>query len=225
MTLNITKLEIATGSINAIVGPSGAGKSTLIDVMLGILEPQSGSVTISGTPPSSAIQKWPGAIAYVPQNAWINEASIAENIALGVPKKEINRARVLEVLDSAMLLELVESLPDNIDTLIGERGVGLSGGQLQRLGIARALYLNPKLIVFDEATSALDGVTENEISKAFSNMRESATVIIIAHRLSTIQGVDKLIYLEDGEVKASGTFDEVRKAVPEFHKQAGLMGL
>lgn len=225
LTLNIPKLEIAPGSINAIVGPSGAGKSTLIDVMLGILEPQSGSVTISGTPPSSAIQKWPGAIAYVPQNAWINEASIAENIALGVPKKEIIRARVLEVLDSAMLLELVESLPDNIDTLIGERGVGLSGGQLQRLGIARALYLNPKLIVFDEATSALDGVTENEISKAFSSMRESATVIIIAHRLSTIQGVDKLIYLEDGEVKASGTFDEVRKAVPEFHKQAGLMGL
>jgi len=216
---------IHPGSTVAIVGPSGSGKTTLVDLILGILSPQSGTVLLSGLSPQSAISKWPDAVAYVPQMPIMKEGSIRQNIAFGFSSEEVNSEKVQSALEASQLFEFVEQLPNKDYSLIGERGIGLSGGQLQRLGIARALYLSPKLIVLDEATSALDGITEKEISNAISRLKEDATLIIIAHRLSTIVNADDVIYIQKGEILASGTFEQVRQAVPNFDKQAKLMGL
>lgn len=224
-TLNIKELVIEPGSTVAIVGPSGSGKTTLVDLILGILSPQSGTVLLSGLSPQVAISKWPDAVAYVPQMPIMNEGSIRQNIAFGFSSEEVNSEKVQSALEASQLLEFVEQLPGKDYSLIGERGIGLSGGQLQRLGIARALYLTPKLIVLDEATSALDGITEKDISNAISRLKEDATIIIIAHRLSTIVDADIVIYIQEGEILARGSFEQVRMAVPNFDKQAKLMGL
>jgi ABC-type multidrug transport system fused ATPase/permease subunit len=193
--------------------------------MLGILEPRKGQIFVSGEPVRSAISRWPGAVAYVPQNVMVIEGSIANNIALGYDEDSINKQYVREALQIAQLWEFVDSLPNGIETKIGEGGIGLSGGQRQRLGIARAMYTKPKIIVFDEATSSLDGATENEVTQAISKLRSHATLVIIAHRLSTVANADQVIYLENGRILESGTFDEIRRSIPNFDKQAQLMGL
>lgn len=224
-TVNISKLDILPGTTIALVGQTGAGKTTLIDIMLGVLKPQSGEVRISGAEPIDAIKNWPGSIAYVPQNPMMKQGTIAQNIALGFSDDEIVAEDISRALLTAQLWDFVNSLPLKTATRIGENGVGLSGGQLQRLGIARALYLQPKLIVLDEATSALDGSTEKDISDAISAMKAEATIVIIAHRLSTVLNADKVYYMQNGEIVASGTFEEVRRSVPDFNRQATLMGL
>ena len=218
-------LEVAAGSSIAFVGPSGAGKSTIVDILLGVLTPDSGSVTISGLPPVEVVSKWSGAIAYVPQDVVIAAGTFRENVALGYPIENATDELVTRALALSHLLKLIEELPQGMDTQVGERGAKISGGQRQRLGIARAMLTHPRLLVLDEATSSLDAETEESISNAIANLHGSTTVVMIAHRLSTVRNADMVIYLSEGRVVAKGSFSEVRAAVSEFDNQANLMGL
>jgi ABC-type multidrug transport system fused ATPase/permease subunit len=218
-------LEIKPGQICAVVGSSGAGKSTLIDLILGVIEPDSGKVEISNVSSLESIKRWPGAIGYVPQDVIILNGSIRSNIGLGFPDNSLSDTLINDAINTAQLSKYVNELNNHDLHGVGDRGSSMSGGQRQRLGIARALYTKPKLLVLDEATSALDGDTEASISKAFSELKGQVTVIQIAHRLSTVRAADQVIYLENGRIISSGTFDEVRSAVPDFDRQASLMGL
>lgn len=215
---------VPLGESVAIVGPSGAGKTTLVDILLGVLNPDEGTVTISGLPPMLAIPKWPGAISYVPQDVVIAEGTIRENVALGYPREEATDELVMNALRLAHLDQFVRTLSKGLDTPVGERGAKISGGQRQRLGIARAMFTRPHLLVLDEATSSLDGETEANISAAIHSLRGSTTVVMIAHRLSTVKNADTVIYLSNGEVIKTGKFEEVRNSVPEFKLQAKMMG-
>lgn len=218
-------VSVPAGTTVAFVGPSGAGKTTIIDILLGVLHPQQGEILISGKHPSDAIRDWPGAIAYVPQDIAIASGTIRENVAMGYSRQVATDELVLNALEVAGLSNFVVSLKDGIDTVVGERGTKISGGQRQRLGIARAMFTKPALLVLDEATSALDGETELQVSDAIRNLRGSTTVVLIAHRLSTVRDADKVIYMAEGRIVASGTFEEVRTQVPDFDRQASLMGL
>ncbi|MSY27404.1 MAG: ATP-binding cassette domain-containing protein, partial [Actinobacteria bacterium] len=218
-------LEITNGAFVAFVGPSGAGKTTIVDILLGILPPAKGSVTISGLPPMEAITTWPGAVAYVPQDVAIASGTFRENIALGFPPAFATDESIWETLRVAHLDDFVRELEKGIDTEVGERGARVSGGQRQRLGIARALFTKPKLLVLDEATSALDAETEANVAAAIQSLRGSTTVVMIAHRLATVRSADLVVYLDQGRALAMGTFEEVRAQVPDFDHQANLLGL
>jgi ATP-binding cassette, subfamily B, bacterial PglK len=218
-------LEIHPGEFVAVVGASGAGKSTLMDLLIGVLNPDTGSILISGIAPKNVVSRWPGAIGYVPQEISIIDGTIAENVLLGFELTTSNESFVIEALNVASMSEFVESKANNIHTRVGEAGTRLSGGQRQRLGIARAMVTKPKLIFFDEATSALDGQTEAEISQSIQNLKGQVTLVMIAHRLSTIRYADRVIYMDSGKVVAQGSFEEVRRMIPDFEKQAQLMGL
>jgi ABC-type multidrug transport system fused ATPase/permease subunit len=223
--LTEVNLEIADGESVAIVGTSGAGKTSLVDVLLGIIPLSRGEVKISGLCPADVVSKWPGAISYVPQDVNISNGTIRENISLGFPRELATDARVWQALEVAQLDAFVRNLSHGLETYVGERGTKLSGGQRQRLGIARAMFTKPKLLVLDEATSSLDGQTEADISDAIQKLQGSVTVLLIAHRLSTVRNVDKVVYLSKGQILAAGTLNEVRLAVPNFDQQAKLMGL
>jgi ABC-type multidrug transport system fused ATPase/permease subunit len=223
--LDQVSIEISPGQFVAFVGSSGAGKSTMVDLLLGVLLPDSGDVKISGQAPSNAIEKSPGAIAYVPQDVSIAIGTVRENIALGFPKEFATDERINKALKISHLDSFVDSLENKADTQVGERGAKLSGGQRQRLGIARAMFTNPKLLVLDEATSSLDAETEASVSAAIQSLRGGTTILMIAHRLATVRSADLVIYIADGQILAQGTFAEVRAAVPEFDKQANLLGL
>ena len=221
--LSDVNLTIPVGASVALVGSSGAGKTTIVDVLLGILNPDDGSVLISGLPPLLSVAKWPGAVSYVPQDVVIAAGTIRENVSLGYPLEEATDELIYSALKVAHLDKFVESLPNGIDTQVGERGAKISGGQRQRLGIARAMFTRPLLLVLDEATSSLDGETEASISEAIFELRGSITVVMIAHRLSTVKNADVVIYLSAGKVIATGTFDQVRATVPDFDRQVRLM--
>ena len=218
-------LHIPTGSSLAFVGPSGAGKTTIVDMILGVLSPDQGSIQISGCSPLDSIKKWPGAISYVPQDVMISNGTIRENVALGYPVEVATDHLVYAALEIADLVDFVKTLPKGLDTEVGERGTKISGGQRQRLGIARAMFTNPSLLVLDEATSSLDGETELKVSDAIKGLGEKTTVILIAHRLSTVKDVDIVVYMAEGRIKAVGKFEEVRNKVTDFDRQAQLMGL
>jgi len=218
-------IEVKVGSSIAIVGPSGAGKTTLVDALLGVLEPDFGTITISGYKPLEAIAKWPGAISYLPQDILISNGTIRENVTLGYPSEIVSDELVWNALKLAKLDVFVSGLPKGLHTYVGDRGTQISGGQRQRLGIARAMLTLPKLLVLDEATSALDGETELGITEAISDLHGKVSIIMIAHRLSTIRNADVVYYMDKGLVIAKGSFDEVRKLVPDFDHQAELMGL
>lgn len=218
-------LSVPAGHSLAIVGPSGAGKSTLADLVLGVLRPTKGQVLIGGLEPEQAIVHWPDAIAYVPQEVMIANATIRDNVALGIPEDMIDDDAVWQALRRAHLADFVLSQPQHLKQLVGERGARLSGGQRQRLGLARALYGSPRLLVLDEATSALDAQTEDDIAVTLRELHGDVTTIVIAHRLSTVRKSDQVLYIERGRLISRGTFDEVRMRVPEFDRQAGLMGL
>ena len=218
-------LEIPTGRLVAIVGPTGSGKTTLVDLLLGILEPDTGTVTISGVKPKEAIINWPSAIAYVPQDIVITNGTILDNVTLGFPDDSKNTDLAWNALRIAQAKDFVDALPEGIFTKVGERGAMLSGGQRQRLGIARALFTEPKLLVLDEATSSLDGETEMRLNEALNSLRGQTTVILIAHRLSSVKNADIVVYVENSEVIKIGTFSEVLEAVPNFATQARLIGI
>jgi len=218
-------VSISSGESLALVGPTGAGKSTMADLILGVIHPDAGCVTLSGCPPDLAVERWPGAIAYVPQEIAVLNRSIRSNVGLGLPPEVINDELVWEALERAHLASTLSAERDGLDTLVGEHGVRLSGGQRQRLGLARALYTRPRLIVLDEATSALDAETEKAVSDALQELEGDVTLVIVAHRLATIRHCTQVAYLEEGRIKALGSFDEVRGAQPNFDRQAQLLGL
>ena len=222
-TIKNLSMTVTGGSTVAIVGPSGAGKTTLVDLMLGLYEPLEGTVLINGLSPQDVRAQFPGSFAYVPQKPGLVSGSIADNIALGFVSDDIDEERVWESLRKAQLASLVEQLPDGIHSSLGAHSDALSGGQIQRLGLARALYSSPRLIVLDEATSALDAATEASITEAIANLGSETTVIVIAHRLSTIQKSDAVHVMDDGQIVASGTFSEVRKKVPMIEEYVKLM--
>ena len=193
--------------------------------MLGLHHPSSGSVEISGLDAIDAIEKWPGAVAYVPQEIQLVSGTITENVLLGFANDEQNNKLVLSALKKAQLNEYIDDKGVILETNIGDEGGKLSGGQRQRIGIARALLTNPKILVMDEATSALDAQTEDNISNTISKIKQDSLVIVVAHRLATARKADLVIYMEEGKVKAQGSFDQVRALVPNFDTQAQLMGL
>jgi ABC-type multidrug transport system fused ATPase/permease subunit len=223
--VNNISLEIEAGSIVAFVGPSGAGKTTLTDLILGVIDPDSGSIRIGDKSPREAIQFWPGAIGYVPQDVMISNGSIRDNVTLGFDAESITEDEIWAAIGASQLTEFVNSLEMGLETHVGDRGAKLSGGQKQRLGIARALLTKPKLLVLDEATSSLDGTTEANLTDAIHSLRGDVTVILIAHRLSTVKASDLICYLAGGNLLAKGSFDELRQSIPDFDKQAKLMGL
>ena len=223
--LTDVNLSVNSGTTCAIVGPSGSGKTTLADLILGMFQPSTGRVLIGGQEPLDLIRRYPGSIAYVPQDVSIIQGTIRENIALGFPSLEATDSRVNAAIKIAGLTEFIRSLPKGIDTEVGPRGSKLSGGQRQRLGIARALFTRPKLIIFDESTSALDAETETKVASSINSIPYETTMVIIAHRLSTIQKADTVAYVDNGRLVAKGTFNEIRRLVPDFDNQAKLMGI
>jgi ABC-type multidrug transport system fused ATPase/permease subunit len=225
LALNSVSLEVLPSQSVAFVGSTGAGKSTLADVILGVLLPDEGTVTISGLSPFEAVRRWPGAMAYVPQSVVVLTGTVRENVALGIPPEIIDDSLVWEALERAHLAEFLHSSREGIYTIVGENGVQLSGGQRQRLGIARALYSRPRLLVLDEATSSLDSETEQLITDTLESLAGDVTLIIIAHRLATVRHCDQVIFLAEGRIAGLGTFNEVRERVPEFDRQAKLLGL
>lgn len=224
-TLTEIDLEIRAGQQIALIGPSGAGKSTLADLLLGLLKPTSGDLLIDGQDPEDVIAQSPGRLAYVPQRPGMISGTVSENIALGVPGDKVDQASLSNAVASAHLKKVLSQLPEGVDTNLGKRKDELSGGQLQRIGLARALYSKPGLLVMDEATSALDADSENEINKALDEMRGKVTVVLIAHRLNTVQRSDVVFLVEEGRISASGTFPELLKTNKTVQNLAKLMSI
>lgn len=218
-------LYIEPSDIVAIVGPTGSGKSTLVDLILGVLTPQRGSVEISSSAPRQAVIDWPGKISYVPQKVAIFNASLRDNIALGSKSANNLDDEIWRALSLAELSTFVMQLPGKLDFQISDLGLNLSGGQIQRIGIARALISQPKLLILDEATSALDGETEAAIARSINRLSGEVTVIVVAHRLSTIRNAKRVIYLDQGRVLSDGPISQVRAEVPAFDAQCSEMGI
>ena len=223
--INDVAFSVRPGMSVALVGATGAGKSTLADLILGVHAPDSGQILLGGKSPKEAIFKWPGAIAYVPQNVALVAGTVKQNVALGMPSDSIRDELVWEALRRAHLADFLIEHREGLDTWIGERGFKLSGGQRQRLGIARALYTRPKLLILDEATSSLDAETEQAITLTLAELEGQVTTITVAHRLATVRNVDQILYLEHGRITARGTFEEVRLESTDFDRQARLLGL
>ena len=214
-------MSIPANSVVGLVGSTGSGKSTLIDLLLGLLTPQSGQLYIDDTCITTENKRaWQNTLGFVPQSIFLSEGSIAENIAFGLPAKDIDLEQVNKTLKLAHLTELVEQLPDGLNTKVGERGVQLSGGQRQRIGIARALYHEAEVLVFDEATSALDGITEKIIMDAIHDFSGQKTIIMIAHRLKTVQKCDIIYLMEQGKIVDQGTYHELLEKNIQFKEMA-----
>ena len=224
-TIQDISLDISEGKFIALVGPSGGGKSTLIDLILGMLATSSGSITISGLTPVDAIKKWPGSIGYVPQDVFIENSTVKENICLGFNPESVPDDLVWQALQLADLSDFVKGLEGQLSYKISDAGKNLSGGQRQRLGIARALLTKPKIVIFDEATSALDAETENRVSESILKLTGECTVIFIAHRLSVVRSADMIYYIDKGRIVNQGTFEELRSINTDFNNQANFMGI
>ena len=218
-------LTIPIGSTLAFVGSSGAGKSTIIDLLLGLLVPQQGTLRLDGKDLADVLAAWRSRVGYVPQDVSLFDGTIAQNVALAWDDEDIDFAMVQEALERAQLWDIVEGRPGGMRARIGERGLALSGGQRQRLGIARALYGDPLILVLDEATSALDSKTESLVMAAINRLKGEVTIVSVAHRLSTIRQSDVICFMQDGTIAARGTFDELVEQVPNFAEQAQLSGL
>jgi len=208
-------LTIRRGESIGIVGPTGAGKTTLVDLMLGILEPTAGTIRVDGRDIRSSLRAWQKQIGYVPQTVYLIDDTIRRNIALGLEDNEIEEARVLEAARDAQLDGFLSSLAEGLDTVAGERGLRVSGGERQRIAVARALYRRPAVLIFDEATAALDNATEQALTQTIHGLHGRITTVSIAHRLSTVQSSDRLIFLRGGRIADVGTYAELERN-PEF---------
>jgi ABC-type multidrug transport system fused ATPase/permease subunit len=213
------------GTSLAIVGPSGAGKTTLVDLLLGVHIPTSGRVSVGGRPIQEFLAEWQTGVAMVPQDVFWIDDTLASNIAFGVPPDERDPERLASAVERAQLADLVASLPNGLDTPVGERGLRISGGQRQRVGIARALYGDPQLIMLDEATSALDNETEHRVASTIAALHGDVTLVVVAHRLSTVRHCDQLVFMQDGRIEGRGTFDEVRATNADFARLVELGSL
>lgn len=220
--LNKFNIEINKGDTIGFVGASGAGKSTLMDIILGLLEPTSGKLLINEKNAFDDIANWQRHIGFVPQQIFVIDDTIRRNIAFATADNEIDNTRINTVLKLTQLEQFVESLPNGLDTILGEHGTRLSGGQRQRIAIARALYRDPDVLVFDEATSALDNLTELEITRAIETLAGSKTILIVAHRLSTIRTCNKILFMKEGKIRAIGTYEELLVKNKEFRHLAQL---
>lgn len=214
-------LSILKGSSIAFVGPSGSGKTTIVDVILGLLVPSSGQITADGIDIHRDLRAWQKDIGYIPQVIYLADDSIRQNIALGYRIEEIDDDALQAAVQAAQLDEFVSSLPDGLDTVVGERGVRLSGGQRQRIGIARALYHNPDLLIMDEATASLDNASEKAVIKSVNKLKGDRTIIMIAHRLTTVKDCDSLYFIKDGRIEGSGTYDELQEKHHDFKIMTG----
>ena len=214
-------MSIPVNSVIGLVGSSGSGKSTLIDLLLGLLTPQQGGIYVDDVRITADNKRaWQDLLGFVPQSIFLSEGSIAENIAFGIPAKDISLKQVNKALNLANLTELVEQLPDGVNTRVGERGVQLSGGQRQRIGIARALYHEAEVLVFDEATSALDGITEKIVMDAIHEFSGQKTIVMIAHRLKTVEKCDLIYFMEHGKIIDHGTYQELVVRNVKFKEMA-----
>jgi ABC-type multidrug transport system fused ATPase/permease subunit len=216
---------IRPGESFGIVGPTGSGKSTLLDVILGMLDPESGTISLDGCPLGALRDSWQRSIGYVPQDVYLVDDTLCANVAIGWYGPEIDEERVREAVHMAGLDDVVSGLPHHIDTIVGERGVRLSGGQRQRVGLARALYTRPSVLVLDEATSNLDQATEHRIVETLGALRGGVTMIVVTHRQASVRYCDRLLYLEKGRVRMLGTFDEVAASVPDFGDSQKMLRL
>lgn len=220
--LNDVSLRIPQNQSIGFVGRTGSGKTTLADVILGLYTPGSGAISVDGINlTEDNARAWRKRVGYVPQTVFLTNASVARNIALGIPEDQIDHEAVLRAAHMAQADEFISQMPDGYDTVVGERGVKLSGGQRQRLGIARALYHNPDVLVFDEATSALDGMTEDAVMQAVQTLSAERTMILIAHRLRTVQACDRIVMLEAGKIVADGSYSELAKNSIAFRTLSG----
>jgi ATP-binding cassette subfamily C protein len=218
--LQAVSLTIRRGESVGVVGTTGAGKSTLIDLVVGLLEPTGGRITVDGVDVRTCLASWQRLIGYVPQAVFLLDDSLRRNIAFGVPDAEVDERRLRAAADRAQLGPLLAATPDGLDTLVGERGARLSGGERQRVAIARALYQEPAVLVFDEATAALDGRTEAELTEAIEALRGETTLLLVAHRLTTVRRCDRLVLLADGRVADVGTFGELLERSAVFRDMA-----
>lgn len=220
-TIDDVSLEIRAKSKIGFVGHSGSGKSTMVDIITGLLEPSKGTITVDGEELNKKnIRKWQNNIGFVSQRVFLNDATIKENIAFGLPENEINIDKVNDALEKSNLSSFVHSLKNGIDTIVGERGVQLSGGQCQRIGIARALYEKSSLLILDEASSSLDGITEKKIMEEIGKLSTFKTIIIIAHRINTIKDCDNIFFFENGKIAYEGSYDELYEKNASFRKMA-----
>ncbi len=215
-------LEIEQGQLIGLVGPSGAGKTTAVDLMLGLLAPTRGEITFNGQPLARMLREWRSNIGYVPQSVYIFDDTVRRNIAFGFKDDDIEEEAIWAAIDKAQLREFVEGLPDGLESNLGEHGLRMSGGQQQRLGLARALYHDPDILILDEATSALDLATEREVWQSISPLVHDKTVIVISHRLSTVQTADQIYVIDSGRIAEHGSFAELMKADGHFAKLCKL---
>lgn len=218
--LNGINIEIGKNSVFGIVGTTGGGKTTLIDVLMGLLEIQKGDIKVDGRDIYENLDSWKAKIGYVPQFIFLTDDTIRNNIAFGLHDEEIDPLKLENAINAAQLGGFISKLPEGLDTIIGERGVRLSGGQRQRIGIARAIYNDPELLIFDEATSSLDNVTEKNLVKAIDQFKNQKTIIIIAHRITTVRNCDVIIFLKNGVISDSGTYDELIERNHDFQNLA-----
>ena len=222
-TLKDINIHIRKGESVAFVGATGSGKSTMINLLLGFLKPESGSISVDGKDIQTSLQGWLSNVGYIPQDIVLLDDTVRRNVAFGIVDDKINEEQVWEAIRAAQLADFIDSLPGGLDTIVGERGVRFSGGQIQRIGMARALYNNPDVLVMDEATSALDNRTESYVMKTLERLKEGRTFVMIAHRLSTVSQCDRLYFLKDGRIDAIGTYEELRKDHEGFRKMAEVV--
>ncbi|MFA6165715.1 MAG: ABC transporter ATP-binding protein [Gemmatimonadaceae bacterium] len=222
--LTDASMRLKVGEAIGVVGPTGAGKSTLVDLIVGLLIPATGRVLVDGVDVTRNPMRWRQKIGYVPQSIFLLDDTLRRNVAMGIPDDEIEEQAVVRAIQMAQLDRLVDAWPEGLSTVLGERGIRLSGGERQRVGIARALYHDPDLLVFDEATAALDGVTEAEVTRSIHALRGRKSMLVIAHRLSTVRACDRLLYLEDGRIVAQASYDDLLASNDRFRLMAAASG-
>jgi ATP-binding cassette subfamily C protein len=214
-------LVIHRGESVGIVGTTGAGKSTLLDLILGLLTPTKGRITVDGAPLEDRLRAWRACLGLVPQTIFLLDASVRSNIAYGIAESEIDEANLLHAVELAQLKPFIDSLPQGLDTMVGERGVRISGGQRQRVAIARALYHRPQVLIFDEGTAALDNLTEAALLRAVEDLRGEHTLITVAHRLTTVKSCDRIILIANGEIIDEGSYEDLRGRNVTFREMTG----